>query len=275
MADDAAVQAHYSANLVLEDIVRALQDAGVDLDTLTPLELAPVDQFHSRGLDATKELGEMLVPKAEERLLDIGCGLGGPARFLAFSHGCRIDGIDLTPAFCEVARRLTGMTRLDDQVGIECASALDLPFEDGCFDAAYSQNVVMNIADKAAFYGEARRVLKPGGRLALSNLMQGPGGEPMYPVPWAETAATSFLSTPEATREAIEAAGFEILVFRNTTEQLNHFYQTQRERLRHQGPPKLGIHVFMGERIKAMQRNVAQNVEDGCVIPFEILCRKA
>jgi SAM-dependent methyltransferase len=166
------------------------------------------------------------------------------------------------------------MTRLDDQVEIACASALDLPFVDASFDAAYSQNVVMNIADKAAFYAEARRVLRPGGRLALSNLTQGPGGEPSYPVPWAETAATSFLSTPDETRAAIEAAGFEILVFRNTTERLTHFYATQRERIRRQGPPKLGIHVFMGERIKEMQRNVARNVEEGRVVPFEILCRK-
>ncbi len=274
MTDNGAVQAHYSTNLVIEDIVRALADAGIDLDKLTPLDLAPVDQFHSRGLGATRELGEFLSPKAEERILDIGCGLGGPARFLAFSHGCRIDGIDLTPAFCEAAKRLTGMTRLDDQVAIECASALEMPFEDDTFDAAYSQNVVMNIADKAAFYGEARRVLKAGGRLALSNLTQGPGGAPVYPTPWAETAATSFLSTPEETQEVIEAAGFEILVFRNTTERLRHFYETQRERIRRQGPPKLGIHVFMGERIKGMQRNVAKNVEEGRVIPFEILCRK-
>jgi len=268
------ISAHYASEGIAERLLQALADAGGNATAPTPLDLAPLDQFHSRGLDATKELAELLKPKAEERILDIGCGLGGPARLIAYIYGCSVDGIDLTPEFCEAAARLNVAAGMAEQVRVQCASALDLPFEDASFDAAYSQNVVMNIADKASFYREAGRVLKRGGRLALSNLALGKGGAPHYPVPWASTAETSFLATAAETRTELEAAGFEILAFRNTTQALLHFYETSRDRVRRQGAPKLGLHILMGERFKDMQRNVAMNVEQGRVLPLEILCHK-
>ena len=274
MNKDAEVRSHYSSNDIADRLLQALSAAGVDVNAPTPLDLAPVDQFHSRGLEATRELAEMLAPTAGERILDIGSGLGGPARFFAFTYDCQVDGIDLTPEFCDAARALVRITGLDGQVHIECASALEPPFDDATFDAAYSQNVVMNIADKPAFYREAWRVLRPGGRLGLSNLAQGPGGPPDYPVPWATTAETSFLATPDETRSEIEAAGFEIAIFQDKTQILKEFLSAQRELIKQSGPPKLGPHVFMGERFKEMQRNVARSVEQGRVLPLEILCRK-
>lgn len=274
MGEMARITAHYTGEGIAERLLAALAETGGNAVAPSPLDLAPLDQFHSRGLEATRELAEMLRPKAEERLLDIGCGLGGPARLIAYTYGSAIDGIDLTPEFCEAATRLNAVTGLAEQVRVQCASARALPFTDGVFDAAYSQNVVMNIADKTGFYREAWRVLKPGGRLALSNLAQGQGGPPRFPVPWATTAESSFLATPAKTRAEIEEAGFEIVVFRNTTQALLHFYETTRERVRRQGPPKLGIHVWMGERFKEMQRNTARNVEEGRVLSLEILCRK-
>ncbi|MEQ9641617.1 MAG: methyltransferase domain-containing protein [Alphaproteobacteria bacterium] len=274
MSDEKAVAEHYASDDIAGRILAALRAAGGDADSPTPADLAPLDQFHGRGIEATREIGELLQPKAEEHGLDIGCGIGGPARWLAWTYGCRITGIDLTPAFCDAGVALTGACGLSDQVEIRQASALALPFDDAGFDFAYSQNVVMNIADKAGFHAEATRVLKPGGRLALSNLCLGPGGAPHYPVPWAETPDTSFLNTPEETLAVLGAAGLEVLEFRDTSEDSKRGFAQMRERIQREGPPKLSTVTLMGDRMRQMQRNTARNVEEGRVIPVEILCRR-
>jgi ubiquinone/menaquinone biosynthesis C-methylase UbiE len=275
MADDRAIQDHYASAGIAERLLAALAAAGLPTDRLTPADLAPLDQFHSRGLEATREVAELLRPQAGEHGLDIGCGIGGPARWLAWTYGCRITGIDLTPAFVEAAEALNQATGLAEPVTVRQASALALPFPDAGFDFAYSQNVVMNIADKAGFYAEAHRVLKPGGRIVLSNLCQGGSGAAHYPVPWAETDATSFLATPAETVAALEAAGFRIIEFRDVSAAHRRAIAAQREKVRRDGPPALGVHLLMGERMKQMQRNTARNVEEGRVVPVEVLCRKA
>jgi SAM-dependent methyltransferase len=274
MKTSGKVREHYGSDGIADRLLQALAATGASTENLTPLDLAPLDQFHSRGLEATKELAALLAPTADEHVLDIGCGIGGPARYIAYAHGCRVTGIDLTPEFIAAAEQLNSVTKLSERVGVQCGSATDLPFAEATFDAAYSQNVVMNIEDKAAFYREAWRVLRPGGRLALSNLALGPAGPPLYPVPWAERAETSFLTTPAESRALIEATGFEIASFAETTETMLVFYVAQRERIQREGPPALGVHLLMGDRIKGMQRNVAQSMEEGRIVPVEILCRK-
>ncbi len=271
---EGAVAGHYSGADIARGILTALREAGHEAGRPTPGDLAPLDQFHARGLAATRDLAALLSPAPGAHLLDIGAGIGGPARIIAEAHDCRVTGIDLTPAFVEAALALTEATGQRNCVGFECASALALPFEDTSFDAAYSQNVIMNIADRPAFYAEAARVLKPGARLALSNVAQGAGGPPYFPVPWAETAATNFLATAAETRAEIAAAGLEVLHFEDMTTPHLAFYDEQRERVRREGPPKLGIHVLMGERMKEMQRNSARSVAEGRVLTLEILAQK-
>ena len=208
--------------------------------------MAPLDHFHGRGLVATQELAAILHPQPGQRLLDIGSGIGGPARWIAATFGVHVTGVDLTPEFCAAAEDLNRAAGLADRVRIVNGSALELPVPDGAFDAAYSQNVIMNIADKPRFYREAFRALRPGGVLALANVCAGPGGEPYYPQMWAATAATSFLATPDDTRRAVAEAGFAIVSFRDTTAELLPAQPRSGAPSERGAQPGLGIHVLMG-----------------------------
>ncbi|MCC7046324.1 MAG: methyltransferase domain-containing protein [Alphaproteobacteria bacterium] len=269
------VESHYASEDIARRILAALRaEIGPDAP-ITPDALAPLDHFHGRGVLATRELVAMLDPRPGEAVLDIGCGIGGPARWIADKTGCRVTGVDLTEAFVAAAAALNAATGMSGRVAVRQASALDLPFPDASFDRAYSQNVVMNIADKARFYGEAHRVLKPGGVLALSNGASGASGPPYFPVPWAESAETSFLSTVEETRRDIEAAGFAILRFHDATDDIRAQVAAQRKKAETRGQPRLGLHVLMGERMWTYLANSQRSIEDGRVRMIEVLAKKA
>ena len=211
------VRDHYRATGLTERLKSALAALGPEDQRLTPEQLSALDQFHTRGLAATAELAKLAGMAADMSVLDVGSGVGGPARFLAATYGCRVTGVDLSEPFVDAARYLTERTGQSGQVSFETASALELPFDDGGFDIVLLQHVAMNIADRARLYREIRRVLKSGGRFATFDVVLN-SGEPHYPVPWARTPATSFLLTADATREAIEPAGFRTLAWRDDTE---------------------------------------------------------
>jgi ubiquinone/menaquinone biosynthesis C-methylase UbiE len=198
-------------------ILSALTAADKDLDRLTAEDLSPYDQFHIRGHQATAELAQLLSPQAGQLLLDLGCGIGGPGRWLAAERGCQVVGIDLTEVYCRTARDLSAQVRLERQTRFLCADALQLPFAEASFDLVWTQHAAMNIADKARLYREVARVLKPGGRFGLYDVMAGPAGEPHFPVPWSSAAAWSHLMAPEAVREAILATGLRQRHWRDLT----------------------------------------------------------
>ncbi len=273
-ATGGTVKDHYASEGIAARILAALRAAEGPEAPVTPDALSPLDHFHGRGLKATREMAALLDPHPGERVLDIGGGIGGPARWLAARFGCHVTSLDLTPEFCRAAEALNAVTGLSERVRVVEGGATDLPFGAGEFDRAYSENVAMNVADKLRFYSEALRVLRPGGVFYTSHYGAGPRGKPDYPLPWAAGPATSFLTAPEETREQILAAGFEVVVFRDKTEEVMPDLRENRRRLEAQGLPPLGLQTLMGERIRDLQINVARSAEGGRLTVIEALLRR-
>jgi SAM-dependent methyltransferase len=275
MVEENDVSQHYSSGKLMERLRAVLAAEGIDPDRPTVEQLAPFDHFHGRGLEATEQAANLVSAKPTGHVLDVGSGIGGPARYFAHRFGCRVTGIDLTDEFCEVARVLTRAVGLADKIAFEQGNALAMPFPDASFDGAYSLNVSMNIADKAGLYREIHRVLKPGAWFVLAEVAQGPAGEPTYPTPWAKTAETSFLATPEATRQSLAHAGFAVVRSRDTAADAAAFTARARAMIeRGEKPPFQAIQVIHGDLARQMAGNGARDLAAGRVIPIEILCRR-
>jgi ubiquinone/menaquinone biosynthesis C-methylase UbiE len=275
MTTDREIAAHYTRGNLLVRLNAALLEDGVDPAEPTVETLAPYDQFHGRGLEATLEMAALMPAGPGIHVLDIGSGIGGPARYFADRFGCKVTGIDLTSEFCDVAAHLTRLLGMEDQVEFKLGDALAMPFADESFDGAYSMNVSMNIADKSAFYKEIRRVLKPGGWLVLSEIAKGEGAEPDYPTPWAASAQTSFLSAPEETRRGLAEAGFEVLRLQSTLEQARAFGARSRAMAeRGEKPPFRAIMLIHGEMAKQMMANMSRSLSEARINPIEVLSRR-
>ena len=311
-----SIAQHYGLSGLLDAILGALRAQGKDLEHLTSGDLAAVDEFHLRGREATVELAELAAVQPGWRVLDVGSGLGGSARFLAGERKCRTVGVDLTPEYCETATALSKLVGLDQSTEFRCASAVEMPFEDGAFDLAWTQHVQMNIADKAGLYREIGRVLRPGGRLvempfedgafdlawtqhvqmniadkaglyreigrvlrpggrlAFHDILAGPGGPPHFPVPWANEPEMSFLIEPDALRALLVESGFRALTWRDTTKISREWYLAGVEQRRGTQPPPLGLHLLMGETVKAKWANVGKNLTEERITVFQAVLEK-
>jgi ubiquinone/menaquinone biosynthesis C-methylase UbiE len=247
---------------LVSSISSALDAAGLDRSALRPSDLAAIDEFHIRGRAASLEIIEALDLTAESQVLDLGSGLGGPARTLAEVTGCAVTGVDLTPEFCEAATALSEWTGLTDRTRFQVGDATDTGLPDAAVDAAMSVHVAMNISDKSALYAEAFRVLRPGGRFVVYDVLQGEGGAVHYPVPWANDSSTSFLATPEEMRELLSTAGFEIVSDVDSSDASLAWFEQVRAGIERDGPPPVTFAAFLGDAFGQMAANQVANLAE-------------
>ncbi len=257
---------HYEPSNLAARVEAALQQSGLATGIVRWSETAPFDQFHVRGVAGTEELAAALDPVRGATVLDVGCGLGGPARYLAAEYGCHVTGIDLSHAFIDVAQMLTERAGLSASVTCELGDALNLHFGDGTFDHAWTQHVAMNIADRARLYSGIHRVLRPGGRFAIYDIVAGNGHPLTFPVPWARDAADSFLVTADAMRQVLAQSGFREISWADTTDAGIAWFAEQ-QATRDAGKPGqlLGLQMVMGDGFQQMAANLAANLQSGRV----------
>ena len=275
MAKSDAVADHYTHGRLLDAILAGVTALGKTPQTLDIGDLAPVDEFHIGGRQATEDFVAQLGLSREDQVLDVGCGIGGTARYLASTCGCRVTGLDLTPEFVEAGRVLCAWVGLGERVDLTQGSALAMPFEPARFDAAVMLHVGMNITDKAGLFAEVGRVLRPGATFGLYDIMRRNDEPLVYPVPWAAVPDTSALATPEDYRAVLAEAGFEVTKERDRREFAAEFFAALRERTEAAGgPPPLGLHILLGETAALKVRNMVDNVAAGTISPVEMIARK-
>ncbi|QWG17653.1 methyltransferase domain-containing protein [Bradyrhizobium sediminis] len=270
------VSDHYTHGGLAAAIRSGIESLGKTINSVTVDDLAPVDEFHIGGRQASEDFLGQLDLSPEKHVLDVGCGLGGAARFVANRYGCRVTGIDLTPEYVETAKVLCRWVGLDNSISLHQGSALAMPFADRAFDRAYMLHVGMNIDDKAKLCSEVSRVLRSNALFGIYDVMKVGDGELTYPVPWATTATSSAVAKPAQYREALEAAGFSVIAERNRRDFALAFFDQLRARTAAaDGPPPLGLHILMGRNTPDKVQNMIQNISNGRIAPVELIARKA
>jgi ubiquinone/menaquinone biosynthesis C-methylase UbiE len=273
--NSSSISDHYQNSGLLAAIRGGIAALGKTTSTITVDDLAPVDEFHIGGRRATEELFRQLEPAPAQHLLDIGCGLGGPARFAADRYQCRVSGVDLTRDYVEAGNALCQWLGLDDRVVLHHANALSMPFADGTFSAAYMLHAGMNIEDKARLFREVAHVLQARARFAIYDVMRTGEGDLRYPLPWATVPESNAVATPEQYQDALYAAGFELLSQRSRRDfALSYFARLQSQMAAADGPGPLGMHTLMGERRQRQVPNMVANISNGLIAPFEMIAQK-
>lgn len=255
----AAINAQYGPADIAGRIMARLAAAGKDLDHLTRDDLAGLDEFHAGGRDSTRELARMagIVPGA--RVLDLGSGIGGPARTLAAEFGCRATGVDITDQYCRAARMLTEKLGMSAAVDFVCADALSLPFERAAFDVVWSQNAWMNIADKPRLLREVTRVLRPGGLFAMESILAGPVPDVHLPVLWADGPDVNHLVTEGEAKTLLAAAGLRQRFWADTTQRSIELQKRRQVINERDGPPLLSLEAIVPAHFRAKVANVLRN----------------
>jgi ubiquinone/menaquinone biosynthesis C-methylase UbiE len=260
---DDPVARHYGVDGLENTILSGLEQSGVQPADMQVDDLAGVDAFHIRGREATRELLDLADIQPGHHILDVGCGIGGTARFLVQSTGSKVSAIDLTPEYIDTARSLTAKLGLGDRIDYYCGSALELPFELETFDVVWTEHVQMNISDKKRFYSEMSRVVKPGGQLVFHDIFAKNSGEFLYPLPWAQTSEISHLTQADRVADLLSELGLKRVHWIDKTEESIAFFQERVTWLKQQGPPKVGLGMLMGPTALSKFSNVLSNLEHG------------
>jgi SAM-dependent methyltransferase len=275
MEIEQAIARHYAHGSLDEAILKALAAAGKDVNRLSAKDLAPVDEFHIGGRQATIAFSQQFEPQPGMRLLDIGCGLGGAARYFASEHGCQVSGIELSGEYVAVANALATRVGLETQMSCQQGSALALPFAAGSFDGAYMFHVGMKIENKAKLFAQVRRVLAPSAVFGIYDVMRLAAGELSYPVPWASGPESSFVADAASYRRLLEAEGFEVLKQRDRRDFALEVFAQMRARGAAGGPGPLGLHIVMGANAAQKVRNMIGDISAGLIAPTEMICAVA
>ena len=263
MSDNKSLtERYYTTTNLFSYILKALKAAGKDINNLTIKDLAPVDSFHIRGIEATKELASLIKIKPENKILDVGCGIGGSARFLASNYGCFVTGVDITGEYCNAAAELSELLKLENKTEFHLADAIDLPFEKESFDIVWSEHVQMNIENKSQLYKEIYRVLKPEGKLIFYDVFKGKGNEIFYPVPWAADSSTDFLTGQNETKILLESLDFKINYWEDKTELSKNWFSSTVPKMKNRKPYPLGLHLLMGENAEDKFHNMVRNLSE-------------
>ena len=269
-----SIEAHYAQQDLEAAVLAALRDAGKDPDHLRPEDLAPIDEFHICGRKATLELASRISLDGSMQVLDVGSGLGGASRCLAQEFGCRVTGLDLTREYCRVSGMLAKRLGLDSRVSYRHGDALEMPFEDAAFDVLWTQHASMNISNKTRLYSEMWRVLKPGGVVAIYDILAGTGGVVHFPVPWAREPSISFLDTPQQLRKTLEGVGFEIQSWQDTTDKGRLWFRGMGEKIHKQAPSSIGLHLLLGPEFRTMAQNQVRNLEEKRIALIETVVKR-
>jgi ubiquinone/menaquinone biosynthesis C-methylase UbiE len=275
MPAHADVSSHYTHGDLTEAIRVGVASLGKAPDTVTVDDLAPVDEFHIGGRTASEDFLGQLGLTAEKHVLDVGCGLGGAARFVASRYRSRVTGIDLTSEYVETGNALCKWVGLDQRISLHQGSALAMPFADSSFDGAYMLHVGMNIVDKEKLALEVARVLRPGSLFGIYDVMRTGPGELAYPVPWATSPDLSAVAEPERYKEALQAAGFAVTAEHNRRDfALAFFAEFRAKTAAAGGPPPLGLHLLMGKSTPEKVQNMIDNISNDRIAPVELIARK-
>ena len=275
MSYDKAVSEHYAHGSLLGAIQASVSRLGKTIDSVTIEDLAAVDEFHIGGRLATNNLLDQLGFSAKDHIIDVGCGLGGAARYVANKLNNSVTGIDLTQEYIDVGKALCAWVRLDKKINLHQGSALSMPFEDEVFDGAIMLHVGMNIENKVKLFKEIYRVLRPGAGIGVYDVMQINHGELIYPVPWATENSTSKLGTPDQYQQALNQAGFKAVKVNNRCDFALEVLKRARTKAEAEGGlPALGLHTLMQESAAVKIRNMIHNIEAGLIAPVEIIAQK-
>jgi ubiquinone/menaquinone biosynthesis C-methylase UbiE len=272
-----SIREHYGRPELVSAIARAVHAQGRTIEKITREDLIALDEFHIRGRKATQELAQRAGLHAGMKVLDIGCGIGGPARTLAAEFGCSVVGVDMIQEYCDTATWLTQHLGLSEQARFECAEVSDLPFEDNSFDVVWSQHVLANVEDKHCLLDGIVRVLRPNGIFAFFEICAGSVSPPYFPVPWASDGRLHFAASVEDLRSLLEPS-FHVKELREISSESLDWYRrivTKGSALVTNIEAALGIHLLMGVTTQQKMANVVRNLEEDRIRVIEGVVLKA
>lgn len=259
------IKNHYTKAQLFEDILERLKLQGIDPGSITRSDLSGVDEFHVRGAEVSREIAKEINLNGS-RVLDVGCGIGGPARMLADEFNCEVTGIDLSHEFILTARKLSALIGLSDKTEFIQGDALELPFENGSFDVAWTQHVQMNIGDKSGFYSEISRVLTGNGTFVYYDIFRTGKDELEYPVPWANDPSINFLGTILNMDTILRNLGFAKIQTTDQTENAIAFFSAMFERNNNAGPKRVGLDLLMGDSTPEKFGNLLKGLKSNKIV---------